>query len=261
MGTSSSRSHTAANILGGKRIETGDDSHEPGSWVRIAHGSKSVGGPVGVNSASLVLDYTLDEIMSMAQHATRVRIQSGGVAFLDGSRRAAVTSRPNSYPINDIRQGKAIGYTHIGKALSMEQVKANWEGNSGELRSLWYKGLKWGEGQFEEANVGLDHTIYHACCNGTGLCWWARPSHTAAWNNERSACSWNGPWGTGMLELLINLVEATDSGGTAADDMTKETRPVMAVPASVNAAAEDTPIVVARGTAADMVSGCGSRLF
>mmetsp|Transcript_92936 Transcript_92936/g.262444 ORF Transcript_92936/g.262444 Transcript_92936/m.262444 type:complete len:250 (-) Transcript_92936:173-922(-) len=122
--------------------------------ARVAH-SEFDAESKSQNGRYVLWDVSEDELNWLAEQATRVRIVDAD----DPSRFA--TSRPDQYPIHDVRAGRTVGHM---RSVARARVNEFWDVSHEDLLDkLWHDTLRQG------GNL-RDH-IYHACNNGGGLHW------------------------------------------------------------------------------------------
>lgn len=137
-------------------------------WTRLCHSTEH---------ESMVWDMPLQDAQAVAQHCSQVRIQVKGADL-------HVTSKPNTCPIEDVRNGRPIGFM---RELTEEDVGSEWEESQPDLlrflchanctpellEELWR--CDGGVGDAPDFS-SLEQTVYHAAAHN-GLHWWHRPNH------------------------------------------------------------------------------------
>lgn len=151
----------------------------PSGWLRLCRADEG---------EDLVWDWPMEFVRRIACKSRRVRIQQRGADML------YVQSLPGSYPIEDVRQGRPLGY---GRAQRRGDVSKYWEspdcpGFAEE--HLWHSGAQWGCPTCQD----LKHKIYHSCDNGGGIHWGKK-------GDEFSFCGWTCDDATGVrLALYVD---------------------------------------------------------
>mmetsp|Transcript_65450 Transcript_65450/g.124840 ORF Transcript_65450/g.124840 Transcript_65450/m.124840 type:complete len:755 (-) Transcript_65450:76-2340(-) len=169
--------------------QVGSDKFQLRGWTRICHSD------FGTSTAGSTLNWDLpmEAVRTLAKQAMRVRIQTKGWPA------AAVISKPNAYPIENIRLGQPIGF---GRGLDEDEVKCYWESEDPQmLKCLWHTFQHWDEHGHRSEVCKLETNVYWAACNGSGLHWhglvdggYLQPLST--WTNSRDS----------DLELYIDAV-------------------------------------------------------
>lgn len=109
------------------------------------------------------LDFDPGEMKRMATGATQIRICTGG------SGTDCVESKPDSFPIKMLREGKAVSHND-GASQSIDEIEQVWSGPDARLAALTST-CTTNEGDadimFESSKEGS--YFYHACGNYDGL--------------------------------------------------------------------------------------------
>mmetsp|Transcript_3453 Transcript_3453/g.6770 ORF Transcript_3453/g.6770 Transcript_3453/m.6770 type:complete len:253 (-) Transcript_3453:162-920(-) len=150
-------------------------------WTRICHGDQIAGETTG---SPLVWDLPIEDVMTLAQRASRVRIQQRGDPEI------AVESKAGTYPIENVRSGVPIGFE---RAVTAEEVQETWEVPEGGDEAmvpakLWHTNLHWHRANHDK----LEMKVYHCCDNGGGIHW------------DTDVCGWTVAGGVD-LELYIDV--------------------------------------------------------
>eukprot|EP00746_Dinoflagellata_sp_MGD_P137776 gnl/MRDRNA2_/MRDRNA2_71534_c0_seq2.p1 gnl/MRDRNA2_/MRDRNA2_71534_c0~~gnl/MRDRNA2_/MRDRNA2_71534_c0_seq2.p1 ORF type:complete len:238 (-),score=36.07 gnl/MRDRNA2_/MRDRNA2_71534_c0_seq2:96-809(-) len=151
-------------------------------WTRLCHGDTVAKETTG---SPLIWDLPLEKVMSLAAKATRVRIQA------KSDTEVAVVSKPDAYPIENLRKGNPIGYM---RGLRKEEVADHWESEKSDMLPgrLWHTSFHW----HRENHDKLELKVYHSCDNGGGIHWAA------------DHCGW-GVASADDLELYIDACEGS----------------------------------------------------
>ena len=159
-------------------------------WVRLCHSTAN---------ESIVWDCSSEEVKRKAKNATSVRIQQ------KDDHRKYVQSKPDSYPIEDIRDGRPIGFD---RALSKRDVSYFWEASEefpGDMSNhLWHSFSHWSL----KACSDLRTKIYHCCDNPGGIHWTD--------SSDLSVSKWSLKEKPAELELYVN--ERSESDDSDSDD-------------------------------------------
>lgn len=150
-------------------------------WTRICHSSAA-----GPCTAALIWDVPVKQVQTLARGATRVLIQTRG------RKDEAVVSKPNAYPIQDIRRADTIG---SGRSLFATEVESFWTGPPQVLRHLCHSKLD----ADSIGNGSLEARVYHGKDNYQGLHWMRQ----GAAQEDLCRWAWDGP--NQDLELYINV--------------------------------------------------------
>lgn len=119
------------------------------SWTLVCHATWKLFGPTQ-------WALPIAEVQALAEMATCVRIQT------KGNPEEAVVSKPSTYPIEDLRSGRAIG---SGRTLTPEDVGLFWESEVPELlECLWHE---------QNGDKQLKDAVYCASGHPNGLHWCA----------------------------------------------------------------------------------------
>jgi len=102
-------------------------------------------------------DYCVDPetVQEMAKKSDRIWIRKAN------DHEYGCKSKPNGWPIDCMRAGKAPSKPLTGGDASMEKVVEGWEGPQHALQHLWNQGVP-------EYPLARGQMIYHACCNAGG---------------------------------------------------------------------------------------------
>ncbi|CAJ1343112.1 unnamed protein product [Effrenium voratum] len=153
-------------------------------WTRLCHGDQNAQETTG---RPLVWDVSPEEVPGLAEKAQRVRIQQRGRPEL------AVESLAGSYPVQDLRKGRPIGF---GTGRDRKEISGTWVTEKEGLvpERLWHTGFHWHRPDHDKLEV----KVYHCCDNGSGIHW------------DSECCGWNCG-SSEDLELFID-VELHESG-------------------------------------------------
>lgn len=129
-------------------------------WTRLCHADHTSQETTG---DYLVWDVPPSEVPALAARASRLRIQQRDAPEM------AVESRPECYPIQNLRRGEPIGF---GLGPSRQEIQESWttpEGATAELipDRLWHTKHHW----LRRDHDKLAKKIYHCCDNGDGIHW------------------------------------------------------------------------------------------